>query len=80
MVSFDHWLSSIKTNTLSRYLTLVKANHASSNWALVFKRKKDLVLKGTVVLRRLGVKPHNDLALSTEFIVSITTIKSFAIF
>lgn len=42
---------------------------------LVFKRKKDLVSKGTVVLRRLGVKPHNDLALSTEFMVSITTIK-----
>ena len=33
MVSFNHWLSSIKTNTLSRYLTLVNANHASSNWA-----------------------------------------------
>ena len=35
MVSFNHWLSSIKTNTLSRYLTPVNANHASSNWALV---------------------------------------------
>ena len=34
MVSFNHWLSSIKTNTLSRYETLVNANHASSNWAL----------------------------------------------
>ena len=34
MVSFNHWLSSIKTNTLSRYWTLVNANHASSNWAL----------------------------------------------
>ena len=33
MVSFNHWLSSIKTNTLSRYLTLVNANHASNNWA-----------------------------------------------
>ena len=33
MVIFKHWLSSIKTNTLSRYLTLVNANHASSNWA-----------------------------------------------
>ena len=32
MVSFNHWLSSIKTNTLSRYLTLVNANHTSSNW------------------------------------------------
>ena len=35
MVSFSHWLSSIKTNTLSRYWTLVNANRASSNWALV---------------------------------------------
>ena len=33
MVSFNHWLISIKTNTLSRYKTLVNANHASSNWA-----------------------------------------------
>ena len=33
MVSFNHWLSSIKTNTLSRYETLVNANHAWSNWA-----------------------------------------------
>ena len=34
MVSFNHWLSIMKTNTSSRYLTLVNANHASSNWAL----------------------------------------------
>ena len=35
MVSFNHWLSSIKTNTLSRYQTLVNANHASSNWVQI---------------------------------------------
>ena len=33
MVSFNHWLSSIETNMLSRYQTLVNANHALSNWA-----------------------------------------------
>ena len=40
MVSFNHWLSSIKTNTLSRYFTLFNANHASSNWAEVVKIRK----------------------------------------
>ena len=39
------------------------------------ERRVFIVSKGTVVLRRLGVKRHNDLALSTEFMVSITTIK-----
>ena len=35
MVSVNHWLSSIKTNTLSWYKTLVNATHASSNWVQV---------------------------------------------
>ena len=34
MVSANHWLSSIKINGLSWYLTLVSANQASSNSAL----------------------------------------------
>ena len=37
MVSANHWLSSIKINTLSWYLTLVSANQASSNSAQVYK-------------------------------------------
>ena len=37
MVSFNHWLSSVKTNTLSKYWTLVNANHASSNLAQCVK-------------------------------------------
>ena len=40
MVSFNHRLSSIKTDTLSRYLTLVNANHASSNWTQIVKNDK----------------------------------------
>ena len=35
MVSANHWLSSIKINRLPWYLTLVSANQASSNSALV---------------------------------------------
>ena len=34
MVSDNHWLSSIKINGLSWYLTLVSANQASKNSAL----------------------------------------------
>ena len=34
MVSANHWLSSIKINRLSWYLTLVSANQGSSNSAL----------------------------------------------
>ena len=33
MVSANHWLRGIKTYRLSWFLTLVSANHASSNWA-----------------------------------------------
>ena len=39
MVSPNHWLSSIKTNWLSWYLTLVGANQASSNSAQPSKEK-----------------------------------------
>ena len=35
MVSANHWLSGIKINGLSCYLTLVSANQASSNSAQV---------------------------------------------
>ena len=35
IVSANHWLSSIKINRLSWYLTLVSANQSSSNSALV---------------------------------------------
>ena len=35
MVSANHWLSSIKINKLSWYLTLVSANQASNNSVLV---------------------------------------------
>ena len=36
MVSADHWLSNIKINRLSWYLTLVSADQASSNSAQTF--------------------------------------------
>ena len=35
MVSANHWLSSIKANRLSWYLTLVSANQATTNSAQV---------------------------------------------
>ena len=48
MVSVNHWLSGIKTNRLSWYLTLVTANHASSNSAQYFTKLLFVLLYSAV--------------------------------
>ena len=40
MISANHWLSRIKINRLSWYLTLVSSNQASSNSALDYRSEE----------------------------------------
>ena len=51
MVSANHWLSSIKTNRLSWYLTLVSANQASSNSAQFVIGQFDKIITFKVVFQ-----------------------------
>ena len=55
MVSFNHWLSSIKTNMVS---TLVNANHASSNWAQMFINENSCSKLGCTVYLPLRTSSH----------------------
>ena len=66
MVSANHWLSSIKINRLSWYLTLVSANQASSNSAQFFKGWLVPVIGSTVSSRVVTVTANQDSSNSEE--------------
>ena len=56
MVSANHWLKGIKTYRLLWYLTRVSANHASSNWALVFPSPQKLTFPNSNLIWNLRAK------------------------
>ena len=60
MVSGNHWLSSIKINGLSWYLTLVSANQASNNWGHLMGVLPELEKQSAPKIVIINYDQHNN--------------------